>query len=387
MDNLKRIISLVAILLTTVLTLTKGSQAQGFPLPGPSDKTAGQFYKNVQILNDMPADDLNNSMWFIAGALGVPCQHCHVGAFESDTKQAKLTARNMLKMTRGINEANFGGRNVVTCNTCHQGSIRPNGVDSFWGKFNKTPEQIAAYLRERQPAAPTAQAPPPATSPTAVEMPPKEEIYSKYRNAIGTVSVKSMHLTMELQADLAPQPLHVELVGVLPNQFEQTITTAVGQVKQIINGDRGWNVTPAGVTPMTPVQVAGFISSPALWPFTKLNTADAPQTVSGIEKIDDRFYFVLEKLGPKNRSLYYFDTETGLLRRIASEFLTPLGTYPARTDITDYREVGGVKMATTLITFGSSGGSTIKVTDIRVNVPVDPAKFQPPAPTAPSSPR
>lgn len=129
------------------------------------------------------------------------------------------------------------------------------------------------------------------------------------------------------------------------------------------------------------------MNSPTFFPFTKLKTADTAQTVSGIEKIDDRSCFVLEKRGPKNRSRYYFDTETGLLRRIASDVFTPLGTYPAQTDFTDDREVGGVKVATTLTIFGSSGGSTIKVTAIQVNVPVDPARFQPPAPTVPSSQR
>ena len=382
----KTTVLFVATFLDVALALAGSSYAQALPA-APADKTSGQFYKNIQVLNDIPADDLENSMWFIAGALGVPCQHCHVNAYESDTKQAKLMARKMMKMTREINAANFAGRNIVTCNTCHQGSIQPNGVDFFWGKFNKTPEQIAAYLKERQSSAAAgqtgaaaAQAAHTASSGTLPALPTADEICAKYRSAISAMPIKSVRLTIESQPDLAPQPLRMELIGVPPDQFNLTITTPGGQVRQIVNGDKGWTVTPAGVIPMLPAQIAGIKESPNFLPLTKLNIEDGSQEVSGIEKYDNRTYYVLEKRTPKRRSRYYFDTETGLLRRILAEIITPLGNYPTRIDFADYREIGEVRLATSLTNFGISGGATIKVTNLEVNVAVDPAKFQPPAP-------
>jgi len=44
----------------------------------PPPKTAEQQFKNIQALKDIPADQLIPTMQFIAGALGVDCEFCHV---------------------------------------------------------------------------------------------------------------------------------------------------------------------------------------------------------------------------------------------------------------------------------------------------------------------
>src|SRR5450759_1586476 len=40
-------------------------------------KTAGEFYKNVKVLKDIPAANLHNAMEYITVALGVGCGYCH----------------------------------------------------------------------------------------------------------------------------------------------------------------------------------------------------------------------------------------------------------------------------------------------------------------------
>jgi len=62
-------------------------------------------------------------MAFISNSLGVTCAHCHTTAWESDEKPAKDAARKMIAMQRAINEAHYGGKQVVTCNTCHAGHV------------------------------------------------------------------------------------------------------------------------------------------------------------------------------------------------------------------------------------------------------------------------
>lgn len=55
--------------------------------PADNSETAQHAYKNVQVLKDIPADDLVPSMQFIAASLGVGCDFCHVrDAFEKDDK-------------------------------------------------------------------------------------------------------------------------------------------------------------------------------------------------------------------------------------------------------------------------------------------------------------
>src|ERR1041385_7926026 len=69
--------------------------------------TAGQKFKNIKVLNDMPADQLGKAMNIISASLGVKCSFCHVGEdFEKDDKRAKATARKMMAMTLAINKNN-----------------------------------------------------------------------------------------------------------------------------------------------------------------------------------------------------------------------------------------------------------------------------------------
>jgi hypothetical protein len=42
------------------------------------EKTAGETFKNVQVLKDIPASKFMPTMFFIAASLGVGCDHCHV---------------------------------------------------------------------------------------------------------------------------------------------------------------------------------------------------------------------------------------------------------------------------------------------------------------------
>lgn len=76
----------------------------------------------------------------------------------------------------------------------------------------------------------------------------------------------------------------------------------------------------------------------------------------------------------------YFDAETGLLARRVSFTDTMIGPYPEATDYEDYREVDGVKEPFTIRKNQLEGfeASTLKLTEIKHNVPVDDAKFNMP---------
>ena len=54
-------------------------------------KTAGQQFKNIKVLKDIPADQLIPAMQFITASLGVECEFCHVqDAFDKDDKKTKV---------------------------------------------------------------------------------------------------------------------------------------------------------------------------------------------------------------------------------------------------------------------------------------------------------
>jgi hypothetical protein len=102
-------------------------------IKGKEELPAKDVFKNVQILGDVPAARLLRTMQAFTRSLGVACTKCHVaGQFESDEKDDKGVTRDMVKMTRAINEdylkkitALADDKPNVNCNTCHRGQAKP----------------------------------------------------------------------------------------------------------------------------------------------------------------------------------------------------------------------------------------------------------------------
>ena len=67
---------------------------------------------------------------------------------------------------------------------------------------------------------------------------------------------------------------------------------------------------------------------------------------------------------------------------------TPIGVIPNQIDFEDYRDVDGVKIPFTVKVSSVEPGlvSTRKYTEIKLNAPVDDAKFNKPAGTAKTTP-
>ena len=122
-------------------------------LPTPrADKKSSEIYKNVQVLKDVPSDQLIPSMKFISSALGVHCEYCHVeNAFDKDDKKPKQTARKMMQMMFTINANNFDGHQEVTCYSCHRGNPKPVAIPRIG---DVPPMLLNAQVPEVQPNAP-----------------------------------------------------------------------------------------------------------------------------------------------------------------------------------------------------------------------------------------
>jgi len=71
----------------------------------------------------------------------------------------------------------------------------------------------------------------------------------------------------------------------------------------------------------------------------------------------------------------YFDQKSGLLLRKVAYSRTPIGRVPTQVDYTDYREVNGVKMPFHITFAWLDGRDAIQLNEVKINVPVDEAKF------------
>lgn len=112
-----------------VLSITAAASLAALALLGQQQPGGGAKQKakappkNLKIL---APENYRISMDVFTQALGVQCTYCHVqGAFDSDEKPQKNTARMMITMSREINDRFGDGKLHVRCYTCHRGSPQP----------------------------------------------------------------------------------------------------------------------------------------------------------------------------------------------------------------------------------------------------------------------
>src|SRR5579863_1197045 len=104
--------------------------AAGPPAPAPlaadmKGKTADQFYKKIEVMKGIPAEQVHPAMEYITTALGVGCGYCHViGHFDQEDKREKHVARSMIQMTMALDTTIFDGKRELTCYTCHRGAAK-----------------------------------------------------------------------------------------------------------------------------------------------------------------------------------------------------------------------------------------------------------------------
>jgi hypothetical protein len=110
--------------------------------------------------------------------------------------------------------------------------------------------------------------------------------------------------------------------------------------------------------------------------------------VRSTEKIGDQEAYLVVGTRESRPPLHlYFDEHSGLLVRLVRYAESPLGQLPTQIDYSDYRDAGAVKIPFRWTLARPSGRFTIQVNDVKVNIPVDEAKFaKPPAPPADQKP-
>src|SRR5690348_614277 len=117
-----------------------------------TQQTAEQRFKNIQIFKNLPAAQLDPTMAFISGSLGVKCNYCHTNQFDKDDKPTKLAARRMIQMVLDINKGNFNGQNAVSCYTCHRGKPTPVSVpavgQNLWAPSSPAPVETLPSVKQ-----------------------------------------------------------------------------------------------------------------------------------------------------------------------------------------------------------------------------------------------
>ncbi len=357
---------------SAALLLREPLRAQAAAATNP--KTAGAAFKNIQVLKNIPADELVPTMQFISASLGVECDYCHdEREKEKDDKKPKQTAREMMRMVSAVNQNNFAGRREVTCNTCHHGAVHPEAIPAIANDTAKAATSGDEFADEAERA----------TWPSA------SSVLQKYLDALGgsAALAKTTTRVEKGNALLGPgRQLPIEIFAKAPDQRVSVMRTPNGESVTAYNGTTGWLSVPGRPSREMSAsdQEAAKLDATAMFPshlpalFAELKLQPHPETVEGHAAT---VVWALAKSQPPVK--LYFDPQSGLLLRMVHYTDTPFGLNPTQVDYADYRDAGGIKTPYRWTIARPSGAFTIQLDDVQSNVPIDAARFaKPPAPEA-----
>ena len=363
---------------------------------------AEQVFKNVQALKGIPVDDFLETMGLMAAALQFDCSDCHVGAgtdkvdWAADTPRKRM-ARGMVNMVATINKTNFGGRQMVTCWTCHRNRDKPLATPvmaTIYGTPAYEPDDIIV----QSPIAPSA-----------------ESILDKYIQATGGAQ-RLAGLTSFVGKGTSVSfggfggGGDVEIVAKAPDKRATIILfkqeTGRGDQIRTYDGLTGWVRTPLNVLGefqliggdldgarfdaqlSFPGQIKQILTNLKSGSPTSITDLPATSSQSSLQQNvtlgQTHVVDVVQGTGPRGLLVtLYFDKQTGLLLRELRYSTSPIGRVPTQIDFADYRDVSGIKLPFHITYAWLDGRDSIVLSEIRTNVPVDDAKFAKPAPLKP----
>jgi len=270
-----------------------------------------------------------------------------------------------------INKRNFGGRQVVTCNTCHNGRPIPAAMPVF---------PVLEPKEAVQPALPTV-----------------DQILAKYVQALGgeaalrKVTSRAIIGTQYIPTGpggTVPTPAGVERYLKAPNLAVTIYRAPTYAISQGFDGTSAWSQDQAGrVTEPVKLDVGRAARAADFYEPLNLKREYPQMTVRGIEHVNghDAYLVVGVPQGDLSESLY-FDMNTGLLLRKQTVLPTPIGDSPYQVDFDDYRDTGsGVKFPF-LIHMSPANARTelapeamLRVTKVDDNKAIEDSKFTKPA--------
>ena len=363
-----------------MLCLLAGASLRAGQSAPEASLVSEQYFKNIQVLKGIPVDQFMGTMGFFSSSLGLNCTDCHSYDSGGDwTKYAddtplKRTARRMVMMMQSINEANFGGRQMVTCNTCHRGVPNPSVMPSINALYGSPPPE--------EPGDPIT---PAQGQPTA------ESIIDKYIAAVGGAQKVAAFTsftgtgTYHGYDDSEDSPM--EIAATAMGQIATVAHPASGVITIASDGRAGWLAYPPTDRPFPLIAMTGEeldgtrLQAQLFFPAQIKGALRNWRTGFGTE-IDDRRVDVIQgNLGMNGVATLCFDAQTGLLLRMIRYGPSPVGRIVTRVDYTDYREVGntGVKMPFKWTVSWLDGRNAFTVSKVDANVRIDPAKFAKPA--------
>ena len=369
-----------------VILLLGNASANGQAPAEEKPQMADEVFKNIQVLRGLTVDEFMGTMGFIAASLSMNCIDCHTTEASSDvTKYAvdtptKQTARKMILMVKAINAANFGGKQTVTCYSCHRSMNAPKAIPSLAEQYGTPPPEDPNEVELIGDASP--------------RTPSADQVFDKYIQALGGAQQLSKLTSFVAKGtyegfDTGEENAPVEIYAKAPNQIATIVRIPQGDSVRTFDGRSGWSTSTGTLLPLPVLVMAGGnldgakLDAELCFPAQIKQTLAQWRTGFPTTVIDDKGVEVVQGTSPgKTPVKLYFDKDSGLLVRLVRYTATAIGLNPVEIDYSDYRAVAGVKMPFHWTVSWTDGRSTTELSSVQPNVPIEASRFAKPAPAA-----
>jgi zinc protease len=225
----------------------------------------------------------------------------------------------------------------------------------------------------------------PAAKP-AEQLPTIDQVLDKYVKALGGKAAIQRPTSIQFKGtfDLPAANLsgNVERLSKAPNKYIFSIDIGgFGLVQQAFNGDAGWAQDPqSGLRDLAGVELAQTRREADMYRDIKLKELYTKLVVKAKDRVGDKEVYIVEATPPEGGvEKLYFDTQSGLIIKTDLEAETPQGKMPVEVYLDDYKDVEGIKVPFTLRQVTPAVSFSIKITEVKYNVPVDDSKFTKPS--------
>ena len=163
-----------------------------------------------------------------------------------------------------------------------------------------------------------------------------------------------------------------------PDKFHSRILVGGEPYRKGFDGTRGWSADNRGSHDAQGGELERLRQQAAFALPVTLRTFYPALTVDGETVIGSEPAVVLSAPGKgSERDRLFFSTRSGLLLRIESATVSPLGVLPRRLDYEDYRRLNGVRLPLKIRETDPDFTYLWEFTNVRQNVALDEAMFRP----------
>ncbi len=325
-------------------------------------ETAGQKFKNIKVLNDMPADQMGKVMNMISASLGVDCKFCHAsndGDYDKEGNENKETARKMMKMVFDLNKSQFNGRPEINCNSCHNGKSHPQP------SFPLTPP-VAQIPRPIQPE----------------KKPTVDEIFAKYETAVGGKANLAKITSRQIKAmRLEPdgKTSESQTIWQKGNKYASDILYGKVVLREVFDGSTALKFAGKNVVDLRADEAEQIKREVEMFLPANLKAAYAKLDYRFIDRIDGKeVYVITATTAAGSRESLFFDVASGLLVRRRASSQTVFGNFVYQVDYTEYKDFGGVKLPVLASYAMPHIHWSRKIVEVKNNAAVDDAVFAAP---------